>query len=90
MPRDRDDVVRGLTKKGFKEDGGDHQFFIYERLDGKRSMKRTKISRGSSYKEISDDLLGKMCKQVGLSKKQFLELIDCPMDRQAYEKAAKP
>jgi len=43
------------------------------------------MSRGSSHKSISDDLLGKMAKQVGLSKKLFLELVDCNLDQAAYE-----
>lgn len=28
MPRDRDDIVASLKKKGFKEDNSNHKFYI--------------------------------------------------------------
>ena len=90
MTRDRDVIVGALERKGFRKDGGDHEFFIYVNLQGKKTMKKTKDSRGSSYKTIGDSLLGKMSKQVGLPKKQFIELIDCTLDQRGYERAAFP
>jgi len=86
MDRKRDDIVSALTRKGFKKEGGDHEYFIYWNLDGKKTIKKTKVSRGSSYKTIGDDLLGKMSKQVGLTKKLFLELVDCTLDQSGYER----
>jgi len=89
MARPRDIVVGALSRKGFERgDGGDHEFFIYWNLDGEKTLKRTKVSRGTSYKTLGDDLLGKMARQTGLSKKSFLELVDCTLDRQSYEKQA--
>src|SRR5882762_6554182 len=88
MPRKRDQVVSSLTRKGFRQDNGDHIFLIYVRQDGKTSSKRTKVSRGSGHNEISDNLLGQMARQIGLTRKQLEELVDCPMTRQAYENAA--
>ena len=85
MQRDRDDIVASLERKGFVKDGGDHEYFIYWNLAGKKTMKKTKVSRGSSYKSIGDDLLGKMSKQVGLTKKLFIDLVDCPLSRDQYE-----
>jgi len=46
------------------------------------------MSHGSSYKTIGDPLLGTMAKQVGLTKKSFLELVDCTLDQTGYEKTA--
>jgi len=85
MPRDRDNIVDSLVRKGFKKDGGDHEYFIYYNKQGKKTMKKTKVSRGSSYKTIGDKLLSKMAKQVGLTNPLFLKFVDCSLDRDAYE-----
>ncbi len=90
MPRDRDDIDEALLKKGFRLDGGDHYFYIYWNLGGKKTMKKTKMSRGSAYKTVGDQLLGKMAKQTGLTKKNFLELVDCTLDQAGYEAIAFP
>jgi hypothetical protein len=90
MPRKRDLIISSLTKKGFRQDDGDHINLIYVRQDGKTSSKRTKISRGTSHKEVSDINLGQMARQVGLSRKQFEQLVDCTMDQATYEKTANP
>jgi len=38
---------------------------------------------------IPDNLLAEMAKQCHLSKKQFFELLDCPMDQEKYEKVLR-
>ena len=86
MQRSRNDVVDALERKGFqKKDGGDHEYFIYWTTAGKKTMKKTKVSRGTAHKSIGDNLLGKMSKQVGLTKPLFMELIDCTLSRAQYE-----
>lgn len=90
MPRKRDQILSSLKKKGFREDSGDHIFLIYIREDGKTSSKRTKLSRGSHHHEVSDNLIGQMARQLGLTKRQFEDLVDCPMTRQVYEQTVKP
>jgi len=88
MPRKRADVLAGLMRKGFvEEEGGDHHVVIYYRKsDGKRTTKRTKASRGTSHKDISDINLANMARDVGVPKSAFLQLIDCPLSREDYEK----
>ena len=39
-----------------------------------------------SAKEIDDSLLGKMAGQCKLTRQYFDQLIDCPLDRDAYER----
>lgn len=90
MPRRRDDIIRSLTAKGFEEGGGDHIFLVYVRLDGRKTTLRTKLSRGTAHREVSDNLLGRMARQVGLAKGDFLDLIDCPLDREAYQAKVVP
>lgn len=87
MPRDKREVDAGLASKGFAQRPGDHDFFIYIGLDGKKSMAKTKTSHGRG--EIDDRLLSLMARQCGLTKKQFLDLVDCPMTREQLEELLK-
>lgn len=82
--RKRVDIESALLRKGFvKRFDGDHRFFDF--FQGERFFFFTKVSHGTKYKEIGDDLLSQMAKQCHLSKKQFLELIDCSMSQEDYE-----
>jgi hypothetical protein len=88
MPRDKRDVESGLGNKGFRLQDGDHHYFVYWSEEGKKSMAKTKTSHGSG-RDISDDLLAKMSKQCGLTKGNFLKLVDCPLSRKEYEALLK-
>jgi predicted RNA binding protein YcfA (HicA-like mRNA interferase family) len=81
MPRDAKDVAQNLQRKGFTPDEGDHHFYRLF-VHGKNTGIRTKISHGE--KEIHDGLLAQMAKQTKLAKKEFLELVDCPMNVDRY------
>jgi hypothetical protein len=83
MPRKQADVERALRNKGFTQSESHHHFFIYHSIAGLKTPVKTKTSHGQ--REISDDLLGKMAQQVKLSKGDFLDLVDCPLSREAYE-----
>lgn len=89
MSRKREDIISSLIRKGFEEKIGDHHHLIYHQLDGLISTRRTKISRGKNYAEVGDNLLSLMARQIGLTKAQFLELVDCPMDQKKYEQVAQ-
>jgi predicted RNA binding protein YcfA (HicA-like mRNA interferase family) len=84
MPRKQADVEKSLKAKGFSLGTGDHNYFLYVSKAGKKTAVFTKTSHGS--KEISDNLLAKMARQVKLSRSDFDLLVDCPLDRDAYEK----
>jgi hypothetical protein len=91
MPRDKSEVESSLLKKGFKptHPGSDHNWFVYVASDGKKAIgARTKTSHGRGF-DLDDFLLGQMARQVSLTKKQFLELVDCPLSREEYEKILK-
>ena len=83
MPRKQADVERSLLNKGFQAGGGDHNFFIYFSVSGKKTTVRTKTSHGT--REIDDNLLAQMAKQCKLSNKDFGLLVECPLRREAYE-----
>ena len=86
MPRSRKDVESALKSKGFQQNEGDHHFFIYFTKKGKKTLAKTKTSHG--MREIADDLLSQMAKQCKLTKSQFLDLVDCPMNRDKFEGSA--
>jgi hypothetical protein len=89
MPKDKRKVEESLLKKGFVGTEGDHHFFVYHTLEGKKSSIRTKTSHTPKMKEINDGLLAQMAKQCGLNKQEFINLIDCPLSREQYEKRLK-
>ena len=85
--RDRDTVKASLQKKGFQlKEGSDHWRFIYYSENGSKTSINTKISRGSKYKMLTDNLLGLMSRQCKLVKSDFIDLIDCPLSQSDYEK----
>jgi len=46
----------------------------------------TKTSHGSGYRTLDDGLLGQMARQCRLTKARFIELVDCPLSQDDYEK----
>lgn len=81
MPRPARTVAAALSNKGFASRENHHTYFHLV-VAGKKIIVSTKISHGET--EIGDPLLASMARQVHLSKKQFLELVDCPMTAAAY------
>jgi hypothetical protein len=88
MPsKDRNTISSSLQRKGFViEEDRDHRYFFYHSKSGKRTNVRTKISHGTKYKVLGDNLISLMSKQCKLSKADFLELIECPLTQDLYEK----
>lgn len=86
MQRDSRKVEASLESKGFERSERDHSYFVYHTTAGKKTVAKTKTSHTPKMKSLGDELLGKMARQCCLSKPQFLDLVDCPLDRQGYEK----
>ena len=86
MPvRAKREVEAALQKKGFREVEGDHHWFLYWTSDGLKTTIRTKTSHGAT-KDLGDGLLAQMARQLRISKSEFLQLVDCPMTREQYER----
>ena len=86
MSRKRNDIIVGLSGKGFIQDErAKHTYFIYWTADGKKTAVWTYTSRGTKYKTLGDDLVSQMAKQCKLNKGQFCDLVDCPLSRGNYE-----
>ena len=82
------DVEASLKKKGFQQREGDHSFFTYHRSsDNKKTSVFTKTSHGAT--DIGDSIIGKMAQQCQLIRNDFLDLVDCPLNRPGYEAKLK-
>ncbi len=74
------DITKALKKKGFKEEQGKNhtKYFLY--VNGKKTRIMTVFSRGSNKKELTDDLLKRIRKQLKFDdEKLFKDFIKCPM-----------
>ena len=85
MPREKRQIESSLVAKGFEQREGDHHFYAYWSKAGKKTAVFTKTSHTPKMKSIPDELLSLMARQCKLTKQQFLELVDCPMNRDSYE-----
>jgi hypothetical protein len=85
MPLDRTDVENALEQKGFTVTGGDHKFFTYHTVQGKKTQIFTKTSRGTKYKKLGDDLVKSMSNQCRLTMPLFKQLVACTMGRAEYQ-----
>jgi predicted RNA binding protein YcfA (HicA-like mRNA interferase family) len=77
------DILVGLNRKGFLQSESDHTHLILY-VNGKKTEVRTKVSHGA--REIDDHLINLMSKQVHLEKKEFRDLINCPLSLEGYLK----
>ena len=71
---------QSLLKKGFKQAEGKHHFYLFY-YEGK-VVAKTMLSHNDQ--DIGDNLISKMYKQCKISKSQFFDLINCPLDKQGY------
>ncbi len=79
-------IEKNLLKKGFKKrDGKKHSLYVFHYSDGTKTGMKTIMSHKTPGRDIGDTLLSSMAKQVGLTLEQFLNLVDCPLSRDAYE-----
>lgn len=85
MQRSKRKVEASLKSKGFQLDERKHRRFVYFSIDGIQTNIWTFTSHGAKTKSVGDSLLAKMAKQCGLKKAQFLDLVDCPLEREDYE-----
>ncbi|MGH7630828.1 MAG: hypothetical protein ACREOF_15875 [Gemmatimonadales bacterium] len=83
----RDAILASLKRKGFE--ARDDRDYIVLTFAGLTRSIYTKLSRGSKYKVYGNPLLGDVCKQLRLTRKQLDQLIECPMDRGQYLEALR-
>jgi hypothetical protein len=86
LPRNKKVIESSLQSKGFLPTEGDHHYFVYYTRDGLKTRARTKTSHSPKVRDVADNLLGQMARQCLLAKNEFLRLVDCPMNRDDYER----
>jgi predicted RNA binding protein YcfA (HicA-like mRNA interferase family) len=75
------DIESALLRKGFRKHDSHHTY--YWLYDGeKKTNVRTFISHGG--REYPDNMLSPMSKQLRVTKRQLLALVDCPLSREDY------
>ena len=79
------DIDAALRKKGFTRDSdGDHLRYFFTMPDKGKMRIMTLMSHGTFGETIGAPLISQMARQLRLTKKQFLELVDCTMDEEGY------
>ena len=79
--RSAKEIDKSLRKKGFRrETEGKHIHYFFPGSEGKKSGIGTLMSHGMGGTAIGSPLLGLMARQLRLTKKQFLDLIDCTLN----------
>jgi hypothetical protein len=85
MPEKRTNIDSALRSKGFKKlKNKDHDRYNLE-VDGKITHIGTKMSTGSSYKTIGDNLLIQMYKQLRMNNiAELRRFVGCTYSYDAY------
>ena len=79
-------IERSLLKKGFEKEYGDHIYFVFI-CEGIDMGITTKISH--SHREIGDDLILKMSRQLLMSKDFFKSFVECVKSESDYIQTLK-
>ena len=86
MQLNRRKAKNALVKKGFQlRETKTHTMFTFY-LGEKITVAQTRMSRGSNNKDIGDYLIGEMSRDCHLSKNKFIDLINCSVSKDDYEK----
>ena len=72
-------VESALEQKGFQRRNTHHKFY-HLHVNGKKVGIFTRMSHG--HVEISDFLINRMAKQIGINKNEFIGVIECPITKQ--------
>jgi len=86
---DKRAVEKGLVSKGFKKSNRGHRYFQYYSHDGKKADARTKTSHSPREKTIDLRRMREMAQQCGLEAREFVDLVQCPLERDDYERLLK-
>lgn len=78
-------MISNLPKKGFMVNKKGHHIFFYHIQDGRETGIRTKISHTAKMKDISNDIISAIKRQLKLdTNAEVKDLIECPMDEATY------
>ena len=82
---------RSLRQKGFALEDRDHRYYIHRDSSGRKTGAYVYFSHGlSGSVQLPPGLLKRMCRELGLQTiQQVTDLLQCPMDTEAYEAARR-
>ena len=86
MVIDKRKVESGLLSKGFRQSDTHHHYFIYYLINGEKTPVNTRTSHSPKEKSFDAARIAQMARQCGLKTAEFLELVECPLDRDTYER----
>lgn len=82
----QDEIEAGLARKGFCSSHTDHRYFILYVNEKKEAA--TFLSHGKNQ-DIGAPLLNAMAKELGLTTKNFVDLVKCPLSTEEFLAAKK-
>ena len=84
------DIDSALTKKGFdRTKESDHvRYYLYDQQTG-ANLTQTKMSHGILGNTIGATLISQMARQLRLTKRQFVDLINCTLNEDGYREILK-
>lgn len=77
------ETVAALGRKGFQKREGRDYNFRYHAQDGTVSAIRTRVPKGRG--DLQPWEVRGLQKDLGLTQAELLDLIDCPLTREAFE-----
>ena len=77
MPFERDSIRASITSKGFKAEGGEKHEYYWFYVQGKKTKWWIRLSRGSGYKEYSDDLIRRQARLLKLRYRDLMDFFKC-------------
>jgi hypothetical protein len=77
----QDEIEAGLGRKGFCRSHTDHRYFVLY-VNGKREA-ATFLSHGKN-RDVGAPLLNAMAKELGLTIKEFVDLVKCPLSTEEF------
>ena len=82
MTRKVKEIDFALTRKGFHDEKAQHHVMYWLYVNGRKTSVRTRISHGEV--EIGTGLLGRMARELRVSKAEFLQLVSCKITGEVY------
>ncbi len=84
VTHDRDKLLSGFRKKGFKTEEGQKHIILFFMHNGRKTPFKTHFSRGEHGRKVNDYLIDQMAKQLKITRDQFLGIPGCKYDDKDY------
>ncbi len=87
MRIERKNIIKNLSKKGFKKKEDSHHIYFHYYHNGIDTGVYTYVSHSKKIEDYQGRLLTEVRKQLELDTNcEVVELVNCPMDKERYSK----